>query len=79
MSVNILSHITAIMCSSLSSISNGVVTYSPDNTDPFAFGTIATYTCNNGFYLQGLFFAQVCGGNPLIEDWNGSPPSCPGD
>ena len=61
------------MCPSLDAISNGVIQYSPDTFPPFDYQTRATYTCNTGFYLQGLFFAQTC---VTGEVWDGSPPIC---
>ena len=37
----------------LPGIDNGVITYSPDTVADFDQGTVATYTCNQGFNLQG--------------------------
>ncbi len=42
-----------ITCTTLDPIADGVITYSPDTTDPFDFGTNATYSCNDGFFLEG--------------------------
>ena len=70
---------SAITCSSLSSISNGVIDYSPDVTSPYNFGTVATHTCNEGFYLQGSN-ARTCSGDgsSVSGMWSGSAPVCAG-
>ena len=69
----------AITCSSLSSISNGAITYNPDMTSPYNFGTVATHTCSEGFYLQGSN-ARTCGGDgsSVSGVWSGSAPVCAG-
>ncbi len=74
---NFISH-TAITCTSLSPISNGVLAYGPDSTDPFNFGTIASYTCDDGFYLTSGSDVRTCGGDGLntIGSWNGAAPVC---
>ena len=43
----------AILCPMLPGIDNGFITYSPDTVADFDQGTVATYTCNQGFNLQG--------------------------
>ena len=71
--------IAAITCSPLSSINNGGVTYNPDSTSPFSFGTMATYSCHEGFGLKGENIL-ICGGDGKSVDghWNGSTPECAG-
>lgn len=41
-------YIAVISCTSLNPISNGMIAYSPDYLD---FGTTATYTCLEGYFL----------------------------
>ena len=67
---------TGITCTSLSQINNGLVAYS---SSPFNFGTTATYTCNEGFFLQGDR-TRTCGGDGsgLNGVWSGSAPVCAG-
>ena len=61
-------------CSSLDLIDNGVITYGSDITDPFDFGTTATYSCNDGFVLEGT---QVR--NCVLDGiWDGAAPLCRG-
>ena len=42
----------AIQCKPLDVIANGNITYSADITSDYDFGTEATYTCNEGFFLD---------------------------
>ncbi len=43
---------TAIECPPLQPITNGFITYAPDNTSDYDLGTVATYACNAGFVLD---------------------------
>ncbi len=54
--------------------------YGPDSTNPFNFGTIASYTCDEGFYLTSGSDVRTCGGDGLntIGSWNGAAPVCLG-
>ena len=64
---------------SLNSITNGDVTYSPDTTSPFSFGTTAAYSCNEGFYLEGSGSRNCTGDGSRVEGvWSGSTPVCAG-
>ena len=69
----------AIFCTSLSTITNGRTTYSPDTTSPFNFGTTAIYSCNEGFFLTGES-TLTCGGDGSEVDgiWSDSAPVCSG-
>ena len=69
----------AITCTSLSSIPNGRITYTPDTTSPFDFGTTATYSCDDGFFIVGNS-AQTCDGDGsgVGGVWSGSAPVCSG-
>ena len=70
---------SAITCESLGSFGNGVITYRTDRMSPFDFGTTATYSCNEGYYLEGED-VRTC-----VEDvsrlngiWSDSTPRCAG-
>ena len=55
---------------------NGAITYSPYTVEPFYIGTIATYTCDEGYSLAGPR-ARVCEGNDsVIGEWSESAPLC---
>ncbi len=43
--------IAAIQCNALDGIENGVITYAIDTTPNYDPGTVATYTCDAGFFL----------------------------
>ncbi|XP_064384964.1 uncharacterized protein LOC135333878 isoform X2 [Halichondria panicea] len=64
-----------VTCASLNAVNNGVISYSPDNTDPFDFETTATYTCNDGFFLEGSA-NRVCTGLSVPGFWDSSAPVC---
>ncbi len=69
----------AITCVSLTLIPNGVITYAPDTSSPYDFGTNATYSCNDGFFLEGEGVRTCFGdGSNVNGDWNGSVPQCTG-
>ena len=72
---------TVIMCSALSSISNGVITYSPDTSNPYDFGTIAAHTCNSGFFLEGAQLRTCEGDGSLTTSgrWSTIAPACSGN
>ncbi|XP_064386676.1 sushi, von Willebrand factor type A, EGF and pentraxin domain-containing protein 1-like [Halichondria panicea] len=62
-----------IVCPPLPTITNGIISYSPDVTPDYDLGTNATYTCEAGFYLEGNE-VRVC----MDDDgmWSGREPSC---
>ena len=68
---------TAIHCMSLGQIENGLTLYSPDRTEPYDYGTVASHHCNDGFYAVGET-KQYCRNNftGVFGDWNGSYPAC---
>ena len=43
---------TAIECPPLLAISNGVITYATDTTANYDLGTVATYSCDAGYFLD---------------------------
>ena len=69
-----------ITCPSLSVSSSGQVSYFTDTTSPHDLGTVATFTCNPGFRLDGLE-RVTCGGDGSSPNgmWSGSPPNCTGN
>ena len=53
--------------------------YSPNGTDPFEFDITATYSCIEGFYLEGSA-NRTCGGNgsSIVGTWSSESPRCSG-
>ena len=72
---------TAILCSDLPDIINGDISYDPAGDDPFPFNTLATHTCDNGYFLSNGSDVRVCGGNDSSTTgmWNGFTPTCTGE
>ncbi len=71
--------LTAVFCAELASINNGSIAYSPDIVAPFDNGTTASYSCNEGLYLEGNQM-RTCQGDDssLIGTWSGMSPVCAG-
>ena len=67
----------AYTCTSLSAIPNGAISYFPDTTSPFDFGTVAMYTCDQGFVLGGAS-TRTCLGSGTSGYWDGTAPECIG-
>ncbi len=68
-----------ITCSILEPIVNGMIGYSPDITAPFDYGTNATYSCNDGFFLEGSEIINCDGdGSSVNGEWADDPPQCTG-
>ncbi len=76
---NCLSILTAVSCTELGSINNGSIAYSSDTVAPFDYGTTATYSCNEGLYLEGNQM-RTCQGDDSspIGTWSGMSPVCAG-
>lgn len=73
-----LSHLV-ITCGSLTVISNGRLTYTPDTTVPFDYGTNATFSCDSGYFLEGDVVRTCIGdGSDANGNWNGMTPQCTG-
>ena len=71
---------TAITCQLLTPVTNGgAITYSPDMTIPFAIRTVATYSCLQGFRLEGSP-DRTCVGDGSTSDgtWDSVEPVCNG-
>ena len=49
-----------------------------DGMAPYDHGATATYSCNEGYYLNGVS-TRTCGdGTGTMGSWSGSAPSCDG-
>ena len=71
--------ISGITCSVLPLISNGVISYSAATTASYDFTTTATYSCNDGFFLQGSDRRECTGDSAdTVGEWSGSAPVCSG-
>ena len=58
---------------------NGMIAYSSDTTSPFDFETTATFTCNEGFFIEGEPTRSCAGdGSSINGMWNGASPFCAG-
>ena len=72
----------AIECPALTADPNGGLSYSSvDQTGPFAIGTVATFTCNTGFTLNGALMTLTCADDDGADDvgtWGGTEPACSG-
>ncbi len=68
------------MCPSLFPPPNGMITYSPDNTFPYAYQTMATYSCVLGYGIFGQTTARTCIESALGGgEWSdGADPTCQG-
>ncbi len=58
---------------------NGVITYDPDRSNPFQFGTTASFFCNEGFYVSGHSSIRICTGSGATSFWEGEQPVCIGE
>ena len=67
----------AITCPALSPLSNGGVDFSA--ASPYTYGTIASYSCNEGYWINGDAI-RTCGGDDSspIGVWSGEVPTCDG-
>lgn len=67
---------SVIMCPGMS-IVNGMVTYSAGSTAPYNYGTVATYTCNSGYFLSGIATRTCSGdGSSVTGAFSGVDPFC---
>ena len=58
---------------------NGQVSYATDMTSPYEFGTVATFTCNAGFSLDGAADTLTCADDDQLDTvgtWGGTEPTC---
>ncbi|XP_064386053.1 sushi, von Willebrand factor type A, EGF and pentraxin domain-containing protein 1-like [Halichondria panicea] len=73
-----ISNCEAIECPPPLTITNGMISYSPDVTPDYDLGTEATYTCEAGFYLEGNE-VRVCMDDDVMNAigvWSSQEPSC---
>ncbi len=71
---------TEITCSALPDIENGVIAYSSDTTEPYDYGTTATYECDTGYELTSGDKKSNCTKSGVNSEgiWNGTIPTCSG-
>ncbi len=73
----------AIECPPLPGIDNGVISYAADTVADYMLGTVATYTCNAGFFLDisaaGSSATRTCvddNDNDAEGIFDRQPPTC---
>ena len=61
------------MCPDIAEPVNGQINFSLDVLAPFDFGTVATYSCDTGFGLNGGDVTRMCEGDGSgpIGEWSG--------
>ena len=71
----------AITCSALPAVEHGMITYSSDITEPYDYGTTATYQCDSGYELTGGDTVRTCtgDGSSPVGQWKGTSSNCLGD
>ncbi len=69
-----------IMCPHIPDPRNGQIVFSEDNIAPFVEGTMAIYSCYQGYSLKGGDAMRSCVRNESTGDgmWNGEAPVCQG-
>ncbi len=67
-----------VQCSELPSIPNGSIVYVENDVSPFDLGTIATYMCNDGFFVDGDNERSCTIGQAGTSNrvWTGQEPQC---
>ena len=71
---------TAIVCPALEDLDNGLIVYDADNLTEFSLSTVATFTCNQAFSLDGNS-TRICMDDDQADTigvWSGQMPSCEG-
>lgn len=71
----------AITCRDLPHLLNGIIIFSTSTPAPYAFGTTATYTCDDGFGLSRVMDILTCGGDGSSANgmWSNVVPTCQGN
>ena len=67
--------VTAMVCTDLMDLVNGGIVYDMETKDNRPVNTVATYTCNTGYTLNGSSTTRTCGSDGV---WSGSDPTCEG-
>ncbi|XP_064386533.1 sushi, von Willebrand factor type A, EGF and pentraxin domain-containing protein 1-like isoform X2 [Halichondria panicea] len=69
---------SAITCSALPLIENGVIVYSSNTTEPYDYGTTSVYECNTGYEVTSGDSERTCTESTLTLEgiWNGTIPTC---
>ena len=68
-----------ITCAGGLTIANGALSYTPDPSPPYDYGTTARYTCNAGYTLQGQDTRTCTGdGSSTMGAFDGVAPTCVG-
>ena len=66
--------VTAMVCTDLMDLVNGGIVYDMKTKDNRLVNTVATYTCDTGYTLNGGT-TRTCGSDGV---WSGSDPACEG-
>ena len=68
----------AIECEPLPGFANGMITYAEDVIPNYELGTVATYECNDGFYLMGSDQRNCIAGDgtSAVGVFDGEAPTC---
>ncbi|XP_064386873.1 sushi, von Willebrand factor type A, EGF and pentraxin domain-containing protein 1-like [Halichondria panicea] len=64
-----------ITCSDLSTLANGDINYGAGSTNSRPVDTVATYSCNFGYTINGGS-TRTCESDGNDKVWSGSPPTC---
>ena len=70
------------MCSDELMLINGMISYVGDDDDavPYDYNTMATHTCNEGFFMASGNSQRTCGdGEGVNGEWSGMAPMCTGN
>ncbi len=69
--------ISSVFCNELEMIANGVIVYNVEMTAPYDVGTVATYSCNQGYELEGSEM-RTCedAGDGRGKRFSGQAPIC---
>ena len=69
-----------IECPALLTVGNETIVYSSDITEPYDYGTTATYQCNSGYELTGEDTVRTCtgDGSSPMGHWSGTASNCSG-
>ncbi len=68
---------SGVTCPTLTAPLDGLLSYDPDMSPPYQFGTTVTYSCNGQFGLSSGDMTREC----VLSDtgggrWTGTAPTC---